>query len=260
MVHASSSLLRGIGRFYVLGGEKNIDGPFHRDFHYMDLDRLGEWHELPSYPHPVLDVEEITGWQMGVYDDKAYMFTGTKRMDYFDLKNQTWGEISTRTEGSWSWELSDLHDYGMQVVDGKVYIFGGTHPDSTLGCNLWMVLDIARRTWRKLSGAALPRKADRNVPGPRKLPVIWTDERAGVKKIWMMYGEADRASARICEEPNGGMNGYGYHDLWSWDIEKEVWQLERIMGNPPCPRSEMGYAFVSARPSKSYVSFKFVAE
>ncbi|KAI0088055.1 hypothetical protein BDY19DRAFT_994473 [Irpex rosettiformis] len=230
-------------RFYVLGGEKDVDGPFHRDFHYMDLDHIGEWHKLPSYPHSVLDVEEITGWLMGVHDDKAYMFTGSRRMDYFDLNTETWGEIKTSCEGSWKWEVSDWHEYGMEVVDGRMYIFGGIHRDCGLGCNLWIVLDISKRTWRKLSGDALPRKADRDIPGPRRLPVIWTDERNGVKKIWVMYGEADRVGARMGGEPHGGVSGYGYNDLWSWDIEKEAWQLERIMGNPPCPRSEMGYAF-----------------
>lgn len=232
------------GRFYVLAG-KSLEGPFHRDFHFMDLDHIGEWHQLFAYPHSELDIEEISGWQMGVHEDEAYMFTGTKRMDCFDLATETWGEIRTRCEGSWTWELSDLQDYGMQVLNGRMYVFGGTHPECMLGCNLWMVLDIATRTWRKLSGDARTRKADNNVPGPRRLPVMWTDMRDGVQKIWLMYGEADRMSAGMLGEPHSAMYGYGCNDLWSWNVQKEVWQRERIMGNPPCPRSEMGYTFVS---------------
>lgn len=241
----------------MLGGEKSLDGPFYRDFFFMDLEHLDNWHRLPQYPHPEIDVPEITGWLMGTYNDKAYLFNGSKCLDYFDLLTETWGQIQTRCEGAWKWETCNLRDYVMQIVDGKMYIFGGTHQDSALGCNLWMVLDIEKRTWRKLSGSAIPRDADNDVPGPRRLPVMWTDVRDGVKRIWLMYGEADRQAARVCEEPHGGYNGYGYDDLWSWDVQREVWQRERIMGNPPCPRSEMGYVFVSQQSSHAHVVLVF---
>lgn len=179
---------------------------------------------------------------MGIHNDCAYLFTGSRTLDYFDLVGEKWMQLKTVCEGRWPYHDDSINDYAMQVVDGKMYVFGGTHCDNPIGCDLFMVLDIEAGTWRRLSGSHVSCQPNHDAPGPRRLPIIWVNERDGVKKIWLMHGEADRQGVGNC----GSLHtSYGYDDCWSWDIRKESWQRERIMGNPPCARSEMGFTFVS---------------
>lgn len=134
-----------------------------------------------------------------------------------------------------------LRDYAIQMMDGKLYVFGGSNDKAALGSNLFIVLDIEKRQWEKLSGTVEP-KADNKCPGPRHCATSWVDEFDG--RMMLMYGEADRQSAKIAGQPNAGYNGYGYDDLWSWNVRDRKWRRERLVGNPPCPRSEMSHTYV----------------
>lgn len=239
------------GFFYVAGGEKGLDGPFYRDLWRLDLSKLDQWQQLPSFPQPESISGPFDAWSMAVYEDKAYLFTGRPLVDYFDLVTEQWGTLPTtfkRDSGlkSWPYPRNYMYEYTMQVAKGKLYVFGGVHDDAALGCNLFMGLDIVTGQWERLSGTVLP-QADISCPGPRRYTTSWIHPSGD--KFMLMFGEAARQTALLQHQANGSTNGYGYDDLWSWDFKKRVWQRERIVGNPPCPRSEMAVTMVCSNPS-----------
>jgi hypothetical protein len=235
-----------------VGGEKGLDGPFYRDFWRLDLNKLDQWQSLPSYPIAESLTGHFLGWSMVAHKDKAYLFTGSPRVDFFDLITGKWGSFTTtfkRDDGlagsdPWPYPKKKLRDYTMQMVDGKLYVFGGYHAKAALGSNLFVVLNIESRQWEKLSGTIEP-KVDNKCPGPRRYATSWVDEARA--RIMLMYGEADRQSAKIAGQPNAGYSGYGYDDLWSWNLRERKWRRERFVGNPPCPRSEMSHTYVRWR-------------
>lgn len=224
-------------------------GPNYRDLWRLDLNKLDQWTALPPYPIPESITGKFDAWHMTVYQDKAYLFTGSRRVDFFDLVTEQWGHISTtikRGDGlagaeSWPYPDNTLNQYTMEVADGKIYVFGGIHQDADIGCNLFLALDVESRQWEKLSGTVLP-KADHDCPGPRRFPSSWIDPKGG--NFMLMFGEAARQSARIGGQPNGAQLGFGYEDLWSWSLQDRKWRREKITGNPPCPRSEMAATYV----------------
>jgi hypothetical protein len=171
------------------------------------------------------------GWSMAVYKDKAYLFTGCPRVDFYDLITEKWSSFTTafkRRDGlagydPWPYPNNKLVDYTMQMVDGKMYVFGGCNDTAALGCNLFVVLDIESRQWEKLWGTVEP-QVDSDCPGPRRYATSWVDEAGG--RIMLMYGEANRQGAKIAGQPNGGYKGYGYDDLWSWNIRERKWRRE----------------------------------
>jgi len=81
---------------------------------------------------------------MVVHKSKAYLFTGRPQLDFFDLLTEKWGSVMTRTKSdqSWPYEGYSLVDYTMQLVDGKLFVFGGSHFGSQVGCNVLMTLDL----------------------------------------------------------------------------------------------------------------------
>lgn len=244
-----------IGRLYVLAGEKAHLGPWFRDFHYLDLNNINTgWHELPPFPAPERMVR-ITGWKTYVHDNKAYYFTGRLTLDYYDLLTGKWQQARTRIVQGQEWPFlgRDLTDYSACIAKGKLYLFGGTHVLSHIGTNLLLELDLSTYVWRRLSGYAtqLELKPDWKLPGPRRHAVIWADTRVeGSERIYLLFGEADRQGAKMHHEPHASSESFGYGDFWSWDINGKSWRRERLVGNPPCARSEMAYTFVSC----SYLS------
>lgn len=189
---------------------------------------------------------------MAVHDGKAYLFRGLASVDYFDLEREQWGRIQTHFINSrgrrdeWPWTAS-LLDHVAQVVDGKLYVFGG-QSERTIGSNLFAVLDIAKRTWTKLSGTrdSEPLPAQYSVPGARKQLASWVDVKG--EKIYIMYGLADRQAAEHYNAEFASSDGFAYDDCWSWDIAQKQWRRERVPGNPPCPRAEMSLCYVSSLP------------
>ncbi|KAI0063847.1 hypothetical protein BV25DRAFT_1899069 [Artomyces pyxidatus] len=230
-----------LGRFYVCGGRKGARGPFYQDMQCIDLQTLDRWRPLPAPPGPVIN------WQMHVHDEgaKAYLFIGGRSLPFFDLLTETWGSIQTTWAGPdptyWPFPENDLVEYSMVITGGRLYVFGGTHATCAVGCNYLMVLDLATRVWRKLSGEPGPLVADSMCPGPRRHAAMWVD--GSKDRLWLLYGEADRAAAETKNEAHAAHCGFGQEDFWSWDIVGESCRRERIAGNPPCPRSEAACTF-----------------
>jgi hypothetical protein len=222
-----------------------------RDLWCLDLDKLDGWKKLPSYPVPFATVKMLRGYHMAVHDDKAYLFTGRPEVDYFDLVTRKWGSIRTKfrkADGSagyarWLYPEQDLTDYTMQMVNGKLYVFGGTHTTAGIGCNLLVALDIAKREWTWLSGTVEP-KADDLCPGPRKWPGSWVDKDGD--RIYLFLGKADRQGALMKSPPqeHAANDGYEYDDFWSWGISEGRWRRELVKGNSPCARTEFSCAYV----------------
>ncbi|KAF8804270.1 hypothetical protein BYT27DRAFT_7069042, partial [Phlegmacium glaucopus] len=237
------------GHLYIAGGRRESLGPFYHDMFCLDLNTLDGWKTLPGYPlHPSV----FLGWHMIPCPEhkKAYLFTGHPTIDFFDLNTKTWGSLLTkfirndpadRDAGvdAWPYRKGQLADSTQQIFDEKLYVFAGNHGNTFIGCNLFLVLDLRTKEWRRLSGTVMaPKDADLTIPGPRKTPNSWVDTVA--KKIYIINGECDRVGAQFTSEllVHYGAPGHPYDDFWSWDIESKKWTRERMVGNTPCPRSE----------------------
>ncbi|KAI0330748.1 hypothetical protein GY45DRAFT_1353779 [Cubamyces sp. BRFM 1775] len=210
-------------RLYVCGGPKSGTIQVYHDMWCLNLVKMNGWRELPEYK------ERFLNSQMAVHDRKAYLFRDFEIVDYFDLERERWG-----SHQKWPYTKS-LTDYSVHAVNGKMYVFGGKYK-RPIGCNFFVVLDIATRTWRHLSGTQdnAPLKPQYDEPGARSNHASWVDGKG--EKIYLMYGMADQTEFASSE-------GFVYDDGWSWDIKAERWQPERISGNNPCPRAEMSTCY-----------------
>ncbi|KAJ7025526.1 hypothetical protein C8F04DRAFT_1223292 [Mycena alexandri] len=232
------------GHLYVLGGEKHQTGPWYRDFWRMDLTALDEWQPLPAYPVSSSVIKKLVGYSMVVDGDCAYLFTGRRDLDVFNLRTQSWASLPTSLAVDselWPYPTNDIVDYAMQTVGGKIYIFGGSHKYSAVGCTLLMELDVAARRWTRLSGTAQPKTASYDGPGPRRLACSWVGKDRNT--LFVMYGDANRQAACIAGQQHGAHNAYAHDDLWAWDITRRVWDQRRLVGNTPAPRSEMACTY-----------------
>ncbi|KAL1686502.1 hypothetical protein GGG16DRAFT_117825 [Schizophyllum commune] len=236
------------GRMYLAGG-RNAVFAFFRDLWYVDLNAQDlAWRRLPDYPAPVEETNMFWNWTMVVHADKAYVINGQKQVDYFDLVTEKWGRLQctyepkSSTERGWPWP-GFAQDAAVVVVQGKIYVFAGTHVNTNLGCNLFMELDIEAKRWRRLGGTANDRvDASDDIPGPRKRPIAFADPDG--HRFWMMYGHADR-QATPEDHPHhvSGDDAFQYEDAWTYDVDTGKWTKERIPGNAPAPRTEAGSAY-----------------
>lgn len=200
------------------------------------------------------------GWLMlpHVEHKKAYLFTGRPTLDFFDLETKTWGSISTQFQhsgqadtiagikpglNSWPYPKNQLTDSTQQLLGDKLYVFGGTHGTTSIGCNLFLVLDLKTRSWKRLSGTVMPTQDDDpREPGPRKTPCSWADPIGG--RFYLLFGECDRMGAAYSGEIHGADHGYAFNDFWSWHPDETFWRRERWLGNVPGARSESACVYV----------------
>jgi hypothetical protein len=231
------------GYLYVLGGEKNLNSPSYRDFWRMSITALDEWKPLPGFPVPKSLIDRLVGYSMVVHGNSAYHFSGRPQLQVFDLETRTWSTLRTSIEGAWPYyPHHNLRDFAMHCIDGTIYVFGGSHAGSRVGCNLLLALDIVTCRWTRLSGIALPTTASYEGPGPRRLASSWIGKDRNT--IFVLYGDADRPAARLFGQSHGASNGYAHDDFWSWDIRARSWERRRLLGNIPSPRTEMACTYV----------------
>ncbi|KAJ7098521.1 hypothetical protein B0H15DRAFT_580440 [Mycena belliarum] len=237
---------------YVAGGRTSSTGPFHRDMWTLDLHNPDGWRQLPDYPSKFGRAGTFVGWNMLVHNDTALLFTGRPTIGVFDLASETWSSFETTyaataadvragvTDG-WPYPGRHCADATTQIVDGTLYVFGGAHSGTIMGCNLFMALDLATRAWRRLSGSVRPPKdGDYTCPGPRKSAASWASP--DKTRLYLLYGHFDREAAAR-GELHGAGEAFGYEDFWSWGIKEECWRRERMAGNPPCARTELSYTY-----------------
>jgi hypothetical protein len=252
LTNTSISLVSG--KLYVAGGRKSEKGPYYRDLWTLDLTKLDAWHQLPDYPIPIAQTGIFLGLNIVVHNDTALLFTGRPAVDVFDLKTGTWSsfvttytpnsaDIAAGVVGGWPYPGNSSCDNTMQVLGDKLYVFGGGHRTTRMGCNLFMELDLSTRKWRRLSGTVrVTEHGDYSCPGPRKTPASWVS--ADKTRIYILFGIFDREMAHMNNEIHGEDVPFGCSDFWSWNIKDETWRQERLAGNPPCSRTEMAYAYV----------------
>ena len=247
-------------RLYVFGGWQGYfsnGDPFFKDFWCLDLDvddSERKWRRLADYPSKV---PAAIGWSFVVEEDegKAYLITGKSQIDYFELASETWGRIKTTytpteedkkvggVKGNWPFPGQTLADSTVIINKRKIYTFGGDHGDTSLGCNLFMELDLDTQKWKRLSGyVQAPLYNDYDLPGPRVSACGWVDSTKD--RIYICFGQANRDGAHMKGERHGSESAFAYNDFWSWDLEGRKWRRERMSGNPPALRTEMACTFV----------------
>ncbi|KAJ7795027.1 hypothetical protein B0H14DRAFT_2921223 [Mycena olivaceomarginata] len=189
------------GQLYVLGGEKHTDpdGPSHRDFWVLDLEKLDGWRRLPDFPPPEELTGELGGFQMAPHGDgRIFVFLGwPAAIAVFDTTQCTWEMMKTtfvhdahmHTWPYYDWRVTE---YTAQCVGDRLYIFGGIHGGSVIGTDLLMELHIPSRKWRRLSGSGVPRPCASS-PGPRERchswvgplrPPFYSPPMAGGFRLW----------------------------------------------------------------------------
>ncbi|KAJ7648077.1 hypothetical protein FB45DRAFT_861073 [Roridomyces roridus] len=242
------------GRMYVCGGRKASNGPWCRDLWVLDLAKHDAWRQLPKYPISEMSTGHFVGRTMVVHKDRAILFTGRPTLDVFDLVKEKWTTLVTTykptrddiqvagVQDGWPYPGRTLCDAAMQIVGDKLYVFGGQHGRTAVGCNLFMVLDLTTLKWRRLTGyVRAPVYADYTCPGPRKNAASWVSP--DQTRIYVLFGHADQEVAERHDEPHGGSRAFGYRDMWTWSIGEEKWRQERMPGNAPCSRTELAYTF-----------------
>ncbi|KAJ6493288.1 hypothetical protein C8R45DRAFT_1073229 [Mycena sanguinolenta] len=156
------------------------------------------------------------------------LFTGRPTIDVFDLKTERWSsfhtiytptpaDLAAGVLNNWPYAGIVSFDSATQVIGDKLYVFGGGHGTTVMGCNLFMELDLLARKWRRLSGTVhVTEHGDYTCPRPRKNAASWV----GPDKahFYLLFGVVDRD-------------------------EDEVWIQERLAGNPPCTRTEMACGY-----------------
>ncbi|KAJ7429808.1 hypothetical protein B0H11DRAFT_572618 [Mycena galericulata] len=237
---------------YVAGGRVSSRGPFARDMWALDLDKLDSWRQLPDYPHSLASAGLFVGWTMIVYNDTALLFTGRPTVDVFNLTTETWSSFNTSYSptsddveagivNGWPYPGKVIYDSTQQIIKDKLYVFGGSHGTTDMGCNLFMELDLKSRKWRRLSGyVRAPQASDNTCPGPRKSAGSWVHP--DKTRFFLLFGHFDR-EARAHHEPHQAGEAFGHEDFWSWSLKEERWRRERIAGNPPCARTEMACVY-----------------
>lgn len=244
-------------KLYVFGGwmgEMNLVA--FKDFWCLDLTEQNEenrvWKKLPDYPTPISAAISFS-FVVQREEKRAYLISGRQKVDYFDLAAEQWGSIRTTykataedrahgVKGNWPFPGQELQDAVVVIHEKKIYTFGGKHRNIVLGCNLLMELDLETNIWKRLSGYAVPQDVnDYSMPGPRLSACGWLGPCKD--KIYVFLGVADRSGAEIMGQKHGASRSYGYHDFWSWSISHKRWGRERVSGNPPLSRAEMGFTF-----------------
>jgi len=206
------------------------------------------WRQLPDLPATAFRlIGYLAGHRpMQVWENKAYLFHGFLEIHVFDLVTEKWSTINTTMSQGKPWPVGkkghNFRDFSTTLTpwDGKLYVFGGDDGATSLGCNLFLVLNLATREWDHISGTSESIPLTRE-PSLRVLASLWNvpEER----KVYLMYGNVTRQAASYEHRPGGASMDHTCDDFWSFDPEKQVWEREKLRGSYPCVRTEMATAY-----------------
>ncbi|KAH0608213.1 uncharacterized protein H6S33_002265 [Morchella sextelata] len=237
------------GKLYVAGGQSAMQDRV-RDMWCLNLSTKPEerkWRRLVDIPHHTQggpQEHSTAGIVMKVWEDKAWLFFGSKTVWAFDLVEETWEKKTTvlKKKKKWPYEKNDLSEYAMEVYKGKMYVFGGQDGRMQLGCNLFMALDLKDLTWELISGTSEP-VATHDSPMLRVHPEAWVIPKEN--KLFIMYGNANRMGESLGgrEGTHGAECDYTYEDIWAFSFSTKTWTREKTRGNYPCPRTEFSCAY-----------------
>lgn len=177
---------------------------------------------------------------MRAWQDKAYWFTGSRKVWVLDLRTETWNSLQTKFDGRWPYREDVLKKYGSATLDGKLYIFGGEDEITNLGCNIFMALDLKTLVWEHLSGTSSI-SPSAFAPNLRIFTSMFAVPEQ--KKIYIVGGNASRNIAFQRHKSGGSDIDYTYNDMWSFDVPTKTWCRERRRGNFPPPRTEMAAVY-----------------
>ncbi|KAF9065817.1 hypothetical protein BDP27DRAFT_1269124 [Rhodocollybia butyracea] len=183
---------------------------------------------------------------MQVWNDKTYLFVGTRTLHVFDLVSEEWFFLTTTLRRGMQWPYSlegNLQSFNTAVLDDKLYVFGGEDGENPLGQNILVVLDLSTNEWEHLSGTS-DHRSQSFEPNLRSLCCMWAVPHQ--RKIYILYGNANRIKARYESAPGGADNDYTYDDFWSYHVDNRKWERERLRGNYPSPRTEAASVFSNA--------------
>lgn len=199
-----------------------------------------KWRRLNDLPKALYKDQPLSTQGICVWDDRAWLFTGSKKVWVFDLHKEIWTTVITDLRDTkWPYAKDYLSDHCVTTFDGKLYVFGGEDLNAIIGTNLFMVLDLRTLKWTYLGGTS-DMVPNGRYPGPRRLASMWVVPEQ--KRLYLLYGSASRQAAMISGKQYGSQNDYTYDDMWSYDLADPSagqWTRERFRCNFPSPRTEM---------------------
>ncbi|KAE9402519.1 galactose oxidase [Gymnopus androsaceus JB14] len=231
-------------RLYICLGVADVGPPQMevKDMWYLDLNTK-TWTRLPDVPTTRLNAGLTSVRPIRVWRDKAYLFVGTQSLHVFDLVTERWSILKTTLPRGKVWPYyssGTVKGFASTLFEGKFYVFGGEDGGNPLGQNIFMVLDLTANKWEHLSGSSenIPKTFEPNL---RAVPCMWTAPNQ--RKIFIMYGSANRTQARYDNAAGAGEIDYTYDDFWSYHVDDKKWERERLRGSYPSPRTEAASAF-----------------
>lgn len=207
------------GKLYVCAGSDENGVNDFSDLHKYDLD-IGFWTDMTSADSAYLPLSFLGGT---AYNDALYLFFGWRRDLSTDSESVYRMSLSDAT---FRWELVSVEgdttqaksdSYAFSFNNNKFYLVGGYSGDSALLKNDFSEFDLS------LSPVQLSYSPSNNVPLIR----INHSFISMSGKLYLFGGEA---------------NENKMNDLWSYDYERDKWELLDTEGEIPAPRSHHGMA------------------
>ncbi|EJD48563.1 hypothetical protein AURDEDRAFT_150965, partial [Auricularia subglabra TFB-10046 SS5] len=235
------------GSIYVAGGV--TDKGNKSDVEFSDMWNLNlttkMWRKLPDIP-ALSHLCGKTSGPMRVWHDKAYHFTGKRKVAVFDLIAEKWDVVSTSMSDGKPWPYhnsNDVSNFTTATMDGVLYVFGGLDGNEVLGNNIFMALDLNTLRWTHLSGTSAHRPKNFE-PNLRTNAALWAVP--SERKLFLLYGNAERPAAYLKRSPHGSSMDWAYSDFWSFAVDSHTWTRERLRGNFASPRAEMADVYSPA--------------
>lgn len=210
----------------------------------LDLKTGGsKWRQLLDHPRK----EEARGEvllhrTMKVWDDKAWLFIGNGELWAFDLHQEQWlyrSIVPAIPRAKFPYDDCMIDNAMVEIFEGIMYVFGGDDFVSHLGTNVLLAIDLKTMRWEHLTGTnkAAPSPM---APPMRCLAATWMVP--AERMLYVLYGVVTRLQAKLHDAPYGNDDRM-CEDMWSFHIDTRQWRRERLRGNPPCARAEMGFTY-----------------